>query len=144
VKLRVLAKERHTVAAYVKERIDDHGNVTKQECRYYDQRESLCATNRKHEQDCTKVQQTMDRYAASGFVRLPSDQLKSVTSPQNDIYEFKRGRVRAYCFIDEESVIVVTCCLLKKDKPDKKEIEHARKVKTEYFSAKAADNIEYI
>ena len=144
MKLTVLAKDKYTVSAYVKERVDEHGNVTKTECRYYDQHHSLCTTNRKYENDCIRVQQTMDHYAASGFHCLPSDQLKSVTSPENDIYEFKRGRVRAYCFIDDELQIVVTCCILKRDKPDRKEITHARRVKEDYLAAKANDEIEFI
>ena len=143
MKLAILAEGKHTVCAYLETSEDEEGRTIIKECPFFADVTSLSKANKKYRSDCEKLMEVIDNYAAAGTSRLPPEQFKSVTSPTNDIFELKRGRVRAYCFkYDDDNIIILTCCVLKRDQPDKSKIRKARSLHDQYDADKLNGLIE--
>ena len=72
--------------------------------------------------------------------RVPEKFLKHLTGTEG-LYEVKVStafkNIRIFCFFDEGQLVVLTNCFTKKtQKTPKKELELAKKLKSEYFNTK--------
>lgn len=77
--------------------------------------------------------QLLERVAQAG----PPRNTEICHKIQDDVWEFIKGRVRVFWFYDEGRVVVCTHGMIKStQRTPKSDIEHAVRVKAEYFSAK--------
>lgn len=84
------------------------------------------------------------RYAKTGTQDLTSEMFHEADKEEG-IMEFKRGRLRVYCFLDGGRIVVLSHAIVKKSqKTDKRDVEKAKRLKDAYFSAKADGTLEII
>lgn len=82
------------------------------------------------------------RFSEDGQERLTSANFHEADKSL-EIWAFIHGRHRAYCFFDGPSVVVVTSVIMKKtQKPDRKVIKHACRVRKDYFEAKQSRRLQ--
>lgn len=84
----------------------------------------------------------MERYAVSGEDLLTPDQFHKAGG---NIYRFRKGRLRLYCFIDEGNLIVLSHSAIKKEqKTAKVELAKAEALRTRYLDAKNAGELIFM
>lgn len=77
-----------------------------------------------------------DLYSQKGKTGLTSPVFHEANK-ESGIWEFIKGRLRVYCFMDDGALIVLTHGSIKKtQKADKGEVARAVRLKDEYVSAK--------
>ncbi|MCK9468238.1 MAG: type II toxin-antitoxin system RelE/ParE family toxin [Porticoccaceae bacterium] len=77
------------------------------------------------------------RYAAFGKNGLTSEQFHEAGG--DDIYRFRKGRLRVYCFLDETNLVILShAAVKKKQKTPPSDLTKAEAVKKEYMAAKIA------
>lgn len=83
-----------------------------------------------------------DRYAQRGRTNLTTEMFHQADK-QEAIWEFRKGRLRIFCFMDDGRLVIATHGAIKKtQKADQQEIARAVEIKRRYFGDKAAGNIE--
>ena len=82
------------------------------------------------------------RYAMDGRNRFPSGNFHEANKEER-IWEFIKGRLRVYCFVDSSGGLVVLShgIVKKTQKADKQEVARALRLKCKYLEAKAAGQI---
>ena len=81
------------------------------------------------------------RYAAAGRLLLPASVFHEADRSL-EIWQFIKGRLRVFCFLDGAALVVLTHGVVKKtQKADRQEVERAVRIRASYLSAKAAGAI---
>jgi Phage derived protein Gp49-like (DUF891) len=84
-----------------------------------------------------------DRYAEGGRPNLTAE-LFHEASRTDQIWEFIKGRLRMYCFIDEGALVVLTHGSIKKTrKADRREITHAVNCRNAFLTAKRRGDLQW-
>lgn len=85
-----------------------------------------------------------ERYALAGRQQLTSAVFHEA-SKQERIWQFIKGRLRVFCFVDEdETMVVLTHGAIKKtQKADSSEVARAVRMRDEYLHAKVAGTLEW-
>ena len=82
------------------------------------------------------------RYAQRGRANLTTEMFHEADK-QEGIWEFRKGRLRIFCFMDDGRLVIATHGAVKKtQKADRQEIARAVEIKRRYFADKAVGNIE--
>jgi hypothetical protein len=79
-----------------------------------------------------------ERYANSGREQLPTD-LFHHANEQQQIFEFIKGQLRVFCFIDGNTVVLTHGALKKTQKASSAEIQEAVNCREKYFAWKNAN-----
>jgi hypothetical protein len=120
VKLRVLEDERYCIAAVVKSCL--HG----EQCPVTDFLKNA-PPNMKSSAKGFKV--LFERYAAMSRQGLTSDMFHEANKDEG-IWEFVKGRLRVFCFLDRGDLVILTHGVIKKSqKASHSEVVHAVRVK---------------
>ena len=83
-----------------------------------------------------------ERYAAMGRQGLTSDMFHEANKEEG-IWEFVKGRLRVFCFLDRGDLVILTHGAIKKSqKASHSEVVHAVRVKKEYLADKQIGNIQ--
>jgi hypothetical protein len=84
------------------------------------------------------------RYAESGRQKLTSAVFHEADINGN-IWQFIKGRLRVYCFMDEEGSILILShgAIKKSQKPDPLEIKKAKRLRDAYVEARNRDELEW-
>ena len=81
------------------------------------------------------------RYAAAGRQKLPTAVFHEADRASG-VWQFIKGRLRVFCFIDDGAMVVLTHGMVKKtQKADRSEVEKAARLRSAYLAAKAAGAI---
>jgi hypothetical protein len=81
------------------------------------------------------------RYAQAGRQKLPAAVFHEADRSAG-VWQFIKGRLRVFCFIDDGAVVVLTHGAVKKSqKADRSEVEKAGRLRAAYLAAKAAGAI---
>ncbi len=84
------------------------------------------------------------RYAEYGRDGMTADWFHEVDK-QSGIWQFKKGRLRVYCFLDGGDLVILTHGSVKKSqKADPKEIGRAVLLKAQYEQDKASNEIAFL
>jgi hypothetical protein len=84
-----------------------------------------------------------DRYADDGRKRLTTAVFHEANK-QEEIWEFIKGRLRLFCFLDEGALVILTHGAVKKtQKADKSEVREAVHMKRAYFEAKQNHQLQW-
>lgn len=82
------------------------------------------------------------RYARGGRMTLTAEMFHEANKKEG-IWEFRKGRLRVFCFMDGGQLIIATHGAIKKtQKADPQDIARAVEIKRRYFADKVAGNIE--
>lgn len=83
-----------------------------------------------------------ERYAEGGRNLLTSDNFHEANKEEG-IWEFIKGRLRVFCFMDGEDRLVILShgAIKKSQKADKLEVAKAARLKRDYLAAKAAGGL---
>lgn len=82
------------------------------------------------------------RYAQGGRATLTTEMFHEANKKEG-IWEFRKGRLRIFCFMDGGRLVIATHGAIKKtQKSDPQEIARAIDMKQRYFMAKANGHIE--
>lgn len=131
MKLRLLSKKRFRVASV------DEKNAANVETFLHDASTQWPA----HAKGCYAL---FDRYAEYGRQGMMADWFHEADK-QCEIWQFKKGRLRVYCFLDEGDLIILTHGSIKKSqKADSKQVEKAAKLKVQYEQDKALNKIIFL
>lgn len=131
MKLRLLSKKRFRVASV------DEKNAENVETFLHDASTQWPA----HAKGCYAL---FDRYAEYGRQGMMADWFHEADK-QCEIWQFKKGRLRVYCFLDEGDLIILTHGSIKKSqKADSKQVEKAVKLKIQYEQDKALNKIKFL
>lgn len=85
-----------------------------------------------------------ERYAECGRQGMMADWFHEADK-QGEIWQFKKGRLRVYCFLDDGDLIILTHGSIKKSqKADSKQIERAVHLKAQYRRDKALNKIIFL
>ena len=84
------------------------------------------------------------RYAESGRQQL-TNAVFHEANKQEGIWEFIKGRLRVFCFMDTDGTLLVLShgAIKKTQKADPAEVAKAVRLKKDYMAAKAGNNIEW-
>lgn len=81
------------------------------------------------------------RYAEAGRGKLTTELFHEVDN-ENGIWEFVRGRLRIFCFMDSGRLLILTHGTVKKTKKvDRQEVARAIRCKESYLADKASGHI---
>jgi len=84
-----------------------------------------------------------ERYAEGGRQRLPTSTFHEA-SRKDGVWQFIKGRLRVYCFIDDGSLVILTHGSVKKtQKADRGEVARAARCKQQYLAAKARGEVRH-
>jgi hypothetical protein len=84
-----------------------------------------------------------DRYAEGGRQKLTAE-LFHEASRNDEIWEFIKGRLRVYCFIDDGALVLLTHGAIKKTrKADGSEVARAVRLRNEYVAAKQSGDLQW-
>jgi hypothetical protein len=85
------------------------------------------------------------RYAQDGRARLTSSNFHEANREQG-IWEFIKGRLRVFCFVDQDGALIVLShgAIKKQQKADRQEVAKAVRLKEAFLAAKAAGTVELI
>jgi len=83
-----------------------------------------------------------ERYAEGGRNKLTAALFHEVNNKEN-IWEFIKGGLRVFCYVDNDEKLVLLShgALKKKQKVSQKDLKHAISVKKKYLEAKKESNI---
>jgi hypothetical protein len=83
------------------------------------------------------------RYAQDGRARLTSSNFHEANREEG-IWEFIKGRLRVFCFVDQDGALIVLShgAVKKQQKADRREVERTIRLKQAYLQAKATGAIE--
>jgi len=85
-----------------------------------------------------------ERYAEYGRDGMTTDWFHEANK-QSGIWQFIKGRLRVYCFMDDGDLVILTHGSVKKtQKADPKQIERAVAQKAQYERAKALNKITFL
>jgi len=86
-----------------------------------------------------------ERYAQDGRARLTSSNFHEANK-EHGIWQFIKGPLRVFCFIDPDGGLVVLShgAVKKSQKADPQEVSQAIRLKDSYLNAKKANSIEWI
>lgn len=85
-----------------------------------------------------------ERYAEYGRQGMMADWFHEADK-QCEIWQFKKGRLRVYCFLDDGDLIILTHGSIKKSqKADPKQVERAVILKAQYKRDKALNKIIFL
>jgi hypothetical protein len=132
VKLVILKRKSYTVAAYIKE----DGDVIQA----LDELKGLGA---KYSGSAKGVASLFKLYAEHGRLRpygLTKEQMHHANYDP-DIFEFIKGDVRVFCFIDGNMAVLTNSGLKKGQKANKKDVAKAIKIYRQYDEDRALGNI---
>jgi hypothetical protein len=83
------------------------------------------------------------RYAEGGRQYLPTAVFHEANR-QKGIWQFIKGRLRIFCFIDDGALVILTHGAIKKSqKADPSEIRHAARLKAQYLAAKNRNELRW-
>lgn len=85
-----------------------------------------------------------ERYAAAGRLQLSSVVFHEANK-QEGIWEFIKGRLRVFCFMDDDGTLLVLThgAIKKKQKADRQEVSRAIRLRDAYLSAKRQGHLEW-
>jgi hypothetical protein len=85
-----------------------------------------------------------ERYAAAGRLQL-STAVFHEANKQEGIWEFIKGRLRVFCFMDEDGTLLVLThgAIKKQQKADRQEVSRAIRLRDAYITAKRNGNLEW-
>lgn len=78
--------------------------------------------------DQAKVAALFKRFAEFGEIKN-REKFKKISS---DLFEFKSGQIRMFCFIERGTVVVTNGCIKKRDELDKAEIIRAQRIRSQH------------
>lgn len=134
MKLMLLEEGRWNVAAVIHDR--DSGM---QECPVLN---FLQEQSKQYEGTVIGLKAIFERYSNKGKAGLTSD-LFHEADKNEKIFQFIKGRLRIYCFVDNGNLIILTHGSVKKtQKADKQEVKRAIRVKQSYIEAAKRKDIE--
>jgi len=58
-----------------------------------------------------------------------------------EIFEFIKGKVRVFCFIDDTTVVLTNTGLKKGQKANSRDVNKAIKIRTQYYKDKESGNL---
>lgn len=87
----------------------------------------------------------LQRYAQDGRQRLTSDNFHEANKPEG-IWQFIKGRIRVFCFIDAQGGLVVLShgAIKKTQKADPQEVDRAIRLKKQYEAAQKEGSIQLV
>ncbi len=87
----------------------------------------------------------LQRYAQDGRQRLTSDNFHEANKPEG-IWQFIKGRLRVFCFMDAQGGLVVLshCAIKKTQKADSQEVDRAIRLKKQYETAQKEGSIQLV
>jgi len=85
-----------------------------------------------------------ERYAAAGRLQLTTAVFHEANK-QEGIWQFIKGRLRVFCFMDEDGTLLVLThgAIKKQQKADRQEVARAVRLRDAYLSAKRNGNLEW-
>ena len=82
-----------------------------------------------------------ESYAESGVGKLTESQFHPAGA-NGEVFRFRKGRLRIYCFKDGNNLVIATHgCVKKQNATDDKDIGAALRMKKQYFADKALGNL---
>lgn len=136
MKLIIIERKGFTVAAYIQEAGDGNESLPAMN--------DLIKLGSKYQGSAKGVASLYKIFAEHGRLR-PHGVTKEQMHHANydpDIFEFIKGDVRVFCFLDGNMVILTNAGLKKGQKANPKDVAKAEKVYRQYFKDKNQGNIE--
>lgn len=133
MKLIILQRNRYTVAAYIS---DDGGSIQALD--------ELRELGSRYNGSAKGIVSLFKIYAENGRLRpygLTKEQMHHANYDP-DIFEFIKGDVRVFCFIDGNMIVLTNSGLKKGQKANKKDVAKALKIFRQYEKDRALGNIE--